>query len=347
VSLRVTVAALGPTADIVFQSSGSLRSFTGPGWQDQGPDLRWDEREKVELNVDESDTLASVIDQAAAELGIGVPNRPLTWPYTQNLVSASISNGVAFYKPADDEPAGYQGPFLTLFPTMSESGEIGWRTLDRTTMGDLVRASDAGLLPGDPLKPYLNPMISQGGGPADFGDPAMLFEAIKHFLHALEMVGEVYGGVAAVRAVLRRLGPAESVDEQALITRNAGAEELNELLRHYRDLTLPVLARALAADEEAAKGIAELLGYDVQADGAIVYSREPDAEFVRALPGVASLRRLHGARGGGEDHHPVRRGTAASARGGPARGRERLEARVDRGEPERVRLGAGRTGGDG
>jgi hypothetical protein len=152
-------------------------------------------------------------------------------------------------------------------------------------MGDLVRASDAGLLQGDPLKPYLRPMISQGGGPAEFGDPAMLLEAVKHFIEALRTVGEVYAGGLAGGAIFRRLRGVESVDEQELVTRNAGADELNEMLRHYRELTLPVLARALAADEEAATGIAGVLGYDVEADGAIVYSREPDAEFARALLG--------------------------------------------------------------
>lgn len=284
-ALRVTVAAFGPTADNIFRG-GSTRTFTGPAWQDQGPDLRWDEREKVELEVKESATLAAVIDRAATELGIGRPPATETVPYLQNLVSAMI-NGVAFYRPADDEPDGHP-TFRDLFPVLSKNGEIAWRTLDRATMGDLVRASREGLLAGDPLRPYLRPMISQGGGPFPLDDPILFFHAVNQFVEALKTLGEAYDvvtGAVVVRAALRRLRRTETVNEQELASRNAGPAELRELLRHYHVLTLAILARALATDEEKATAVADLLGYDVDSDGTIVYSREPDAEFVRALIG--------------------------------------------------------------
>src|SRR4051812_20955038 len=108
--MRVTVAALGSTADNVRQGEPD---FTGQGWEDQGPDLRWEQRKRVELEVDESETLASVIDRAAEEFGIGRPSAP---GEPKQRVS-SVIDGVAFYHPDDDKQGGSPGPFLRLFPT--------------------------------------------------------------------------------------------------------------------------------------------------------------------------------------------------------------------------------------
>jgi len=99
-------------------------------------------REKVELDVEESETLGEVMTRAAAAWSVEVPE---DW--------AGPIAFVGFYRPEDEERFhGWQSS-ITL---VDEHGRAIWNNYWKDVRyGDLLRAADAGVLEGDPLRPYL------------------------------------------------------------------------------------------------------------------------------------------------------------------------------------------------
>jgi hypothetical protein len=140
-----------------------------PPMSEQTKELRWDERMKAVLDVDDEESLASVMQRAKREFDL----KPRVLR-SRGVFEEMAPEGVAglpyffrFYEADNDPPLAQRGSSLFAFnlETIDQQGRAHWnRKSDEIPFGDLVRAGDAGLLNGDPLRPYLVLSLPQGGG---------------------------------------------------------------------------------------------------------------------------------------------------------------------------------------
>lgn len=248
--------------------------MTGPLFEDQGPELAWQQRTKVTVQVEATATLADAIDAAAAKFGIrlqrGEP-RP---------VSSAIT-GVALYKPADDVPEVYPGPFKRDFRVVDEDGRLGWKPYDEASMGDLLRAFEAGL-EGDPQRPYLWPMVPQGDFGGLLGSWDVLLQGLELARHAAEAMAAVYGASEFLAAVRRRLGQSSEVPAEKLTALEASPGRISELLG-LRPFGAAELGKLLGLTEEEALALAMTLGLAEGDDGRWSLGVGEDVSFVRRL----------------------------------------------------------------
>lgn len=146
--LTVTVAVLGP----VF-GYPHLDVFDGPSFADQGPEVGYAERLKVEVAADRTSRLGEIIGAAADAVGISIRGECLPDRLT----------GVVFYQPADDLEFQHRAePWPRTIRLADAEGAPSWYALwSAVTVGELLHASDSGLVEGDPLRPYLWPVVPQ------------------------------------------------------------------------------------------------------------------------------------------------------------------------------------------
>lgn len=150
--MRVTVAALGPSF------GRDLGLFSGPSLQDQGPEVRYQDRLKVFVETAPEETLGCVIDRAAASFDIGIGE-----PLGDGRALSDVLGGIAFYKPEDEERFRRPEPWPDSIRLLDEQGQPSWSVPWRlVTYEELMTASDVGLVDGDPLRPYLWPVVPQG-----------------------------------------------------------------------------------------------------------------------------------------------------------------------------------------
>ncbi len=164
----VTVAVHGP----VYGYPG-LPVFDGPGFEDQSPDIPYAERVRVEVEVTEITPLGEIIDTAAARLGT-------THPHGGRVCDALT--GVVFYEPEDEVSFKWrEEPWPRVIRLADETGLPSWGVLwTEIRFGELLAASDAQLIIGDPRRPYFWPVIPQGDG----------LQGLPHFaLPSLECLG--------------------------------------------------------------------------------------------------------------------------------------------------------------
>ena len=194
--MRVRVAAVGPAAQVGLVPG----IFEGPGFEDQGYELPFEARKYVDLDAADDDTLASVIDRAAAEFGLRLPAKGIR---TGQTISSMI-DGVALYKPEDDFPTTSPGPWQRYLVAVDGDGHVYFGTPDAVNLADLQRAYSHGLQ-GDPARIYFYPTVPQGGEIA-----TGLWSAVLDGWHALfpviEGVGATYGSCRRCKVSGERLG---------------------------------------------------------------------------------------------------------------------------------------------
>jgi hypothetical protein len=204
-----TVALMGP---LFF---GTPDMWIGERYEDEDIDTPYDHRPKVEVEASEDESLALVIDRAADALGIH-PNPAVL---RETAMSAAIGGIAFFYAPTDEmayrrNRAPDKWPQALLIP--GQTGERIEKPWQEVTVAELLAASEAGLLYGDPLRPYLYPGFPQG----DLLDPHWLPPAIDAAQTAVEdahrhvptarqvaddalRAGGILGGIAALWAGVR------------------------------------------------------------------------------------------------------------------------------------------------
>jgi hypothetical protein len=160
-------------------------------------DLPYNERRRVRLEVDESETLAAVMERAAEAMGLR------TGPGVRTFDARS--NRIAFYKAEDDErfaPRGMARVFGNELILVDRDGRAIFGVYNHRAVRftDLIRASEAGTLEGDPLRPYL--MLDLGWGDAPPPDWAALQQGLEVVWQALQALG-VIGGAAAAASKTR------------------------------------------------------------------------------------------------------------------------------------------------
>jgi len=275
---RVTVAVLGdpnhPFED--WEASMPEEDFARP----------YADRPKVELEVENNERLIDVLGRAVADLGIGA-----TWSDDPQEEIAFVS----FYVPEDEER--YERSLNRYFGTsnltlVDDQGRVQWNVYFKDiTYGQLLRAGEAGVLGGDPRRPYL--ILSPGVGNGmvvSWQDVALALLIIKETLGVLSNTeGAIAFGQRVLQTARDRVGKAkEPVENHAVDWTKRGAlpwdfaQLLGRRPWHTKDL-----AERLDCSDQEADAILWAFGYTV--DSAGLWRRggdEPAELLIKAVDDV-------------------------------------------------------------
>lgn len=194
-----TVAAWGPA----FGYPG-LPVFDGEQFADQGPDVAYADRAQVVVEASSEATLAAVIDQAADRFGVR---------WTDQRPVSEVIHWVAFFDDGDQDGMEYDyDRWSAAIRVIGPDGEPSWPVRwSEIRIHELLLTSASGELDGDPLRPYLWPVIPQG----ELSDVASALWATwsmwEHYLSARETVGIL----AALRERIQRGRNASEEDRSA------------------------------------------------------------------------------------------------------------------------------------
>ena len=251
-TLDVTVALIAdPVAP--FRTMVSEDELTRP----------YSERRKARLEAAEEESFASVLERAAAVMGITPP----AGHYAPGF--SAFHNRVAFYKPEDEEAAPIRS-FGRLFwyelILVGSDGRAIFGVSDKraVTYGDLICAADAGTIEGDPLRPYL--IVEPGWGDAPPPDWPTVLEALRVLREVLEVVATT-GGVLAfgklvLDAVRDRAGRGGAAIEAHREWAQRGTRPYQFAgLIGMKDWTPAELATLLGCTEDEAEAILWTLGF--------------------------------------------------------------------------------------
>jgi hypothetical protein len=205
----VSVALIGDPQTAFVVGDEGITGLRFP----QDFEIPYADRPKVDLEVEEDDTLGSIMLRAAQHFNV----ESGTWGDTEIDMVAFI----AFYTPEHERE--FRGWHVEL-PLVDEEGRLyfdyEWKNV---TFAQVQLAADAGVFVGDPTKPYL--LLQPGIGNGQITDWATLhaiYEALKYLVAGLSAAGGIYGGVQAVQAVINRLR--ERLAQAAPVIESQGAE---------------------------------------------------------------------------------------------------------------------------
>jgi hypothetical protein len=161
----------------------------------------WAERRTVTLTVTESDRLRKAYADALAALGVVNNLRfvPVPWYIVLHDENDAI----------DPTPRG-----LSTVPVPQGLGPAQWKDIDAVTYRDLIVATHAGLIRGDPARHYLFPASAAGCR------TVAEWDALLSSLKALKVAIDVFAAPGAVYATLTMLRTlrAHAIESAAVIS---------------------------------------------------------------------------------------------------------------------------------
>lgn len=230
-------------------------------------DVPYARRRRVRLQADEHESLASVMERAAETMGLRAGGS-LGGPFDGR------SNRIAFYKPEDENglsPRGMPRVFGNELILVDQNGLAIFGVYDHRAVrfADLIRASEAGALEGDPLRPYL--MLDVGWGDAPPPDWATMQQGLEVAWQVLQALGVVGGAVAAVTKgrewLAKRVGRArEALSSHPEWMQKGYRPYQFEALVASREWTAAALAPLLGCSEEEAEAVLWAMGYSFNSD---------------------------------------------------------------------------------
>jgi hypothetical protein len=234
--------------------------FVAPWDHDEAADtVEYAARPATELQARADETLRSVLGRSAAELGVGVDESSETAIQTDVTALLEFAD---FYRPEDETGWVPRKPALDV-TLVDDAGRARWLdSIMDATIEELIQASRAGVLEGDPLRPYL--ILQVQAGAADLvRDWDQLLAGIELLGRALTAVGGVYGGMVAVKAVVRRLTNGDRalrrrLDEWA--GRGGGPTRVRQLFRK-REWSTDEAAQLLGCTAQEAEATLHGLGF--------------------------------------------------------------------------------------
>ena len=227
-------------------------------------DMPYAERVRVGFEVEEGESLGATLERAADAMGIVPRNTPWAPP----RVDASYHR-VAFFKPEDEAgfaPRAQGRMHLTELTLVDDRGRalFGVSRLHAVRFSDLIRAADAGVIDGDPLRPYL--ILDQGWGDwpgVDWATTQTALDVVWEVVKAVAALTGAAAGVVKARSWLR-----ERVDRgrTALATNPVWAQRGDRpdqlaALVSLRPWKTHELAALLGCSESEAEGILWILGF--------------------------------------------------------------------------------------
>lgn len=166
-------------------------------------EMPYEERPKVDLTVEDDETLGSVLGRAAVEFGVALPDE------VEGVSIAGLIGSVAFYRPEHKREFGRLRSEVVL---LDEGGRARWVALwPEVSYGQVLRAGVAGVLDGDPQRPYL--ILQPGVGNGALPDLSLLAEGLKVSWEVLKEVGTAYGIWKAFEELANRVRRASDVVE--------------------------------------------------------------------------------------------------------------------------------------
>jgi len=248
-SLTVTVALI---ADPVWplERTAAEEEWTRP----------YGERRKVQIEAAETDTLATVLERAAATLGLSPSGRRfVAW-----------GNRIAFYKPEDDEglaeraqPRVLLGELIVVDP--HGRALFGVSDLRTVRYDQLLRSAEVGTIEGDPHRPYL--VAEPGWGDMPPVDWPTAYEGLKVIWEAVDVVATVGGAASFVALVLDQVRKRVKAGREAIDahytdwTQRSQRPDQFVSLMAMRPWTAEELARLLDCSPSEAEGVLWSLGF--------------------------------------------------------------------------------------
>jgi hypothetical protein len=230
-------------------------------------DVPYAQRRRVRLQVDEHESLSSVMECAAETMGLRAGGS-VGGPFDAR------SNRIAFYKPEDEDGFARRGMprvFANELILVDRNGLAIFGVYDHRAVrfSDLIRASQAGTLEGDPLRPYL--MLDFGWGDAPPPDWATIQQGLEVVWQALQALGVVGGAVAAVSKgkewLANRVGRARDALSSHPEWMHKGYRPYQfEALLASRAWTPAGLAPLLGCSEGEAEAVLWAMGYTFNPD---------------------------------------------------------------------------------
>lgn len=259
---------------------------------------------RVRLQINESDTLASVLERASEALGL----RPPSDQWVPRFSHASI----AFFKPEDE--AGFASRHIPRY-LMSEltlvdehgTAMFGVHDLRAVRYTDLLRAAEAGTLDGDPQKPYL--IIEPGYGdvpPPDWVTVIDGLKVVRDVLEYLALPGGAWASWKFLNEVRRRVGRSVEAAEGHPEWAQRGTRPYQfAALFITRPWTSSELAALLGCSSDEAEAILWAVGYSFDEEaGNWTYAGDEAAELINAIQREIQIA----AHRGGDEWQVVLRG---------------------------------------
>jgi hypothetical protein len=239
-------------------------------------DVPYAARAKVEIEVPEGTPLGYALQKAATELG--VPGPP--WEPTTRYRPAFI----AFYREDRDRDFGRLRSEVSL---LNEDGRARWTHSWRDErMSEYIRAGDAGVLDGDPRRPYLILQPEIGNGIlADFPTFVELWKLWWDIANKAAIAAGIYAGWDLLKRKCGSRKPTESPQimegRYAEWKRNGSRpDNLLELLGqrpwHEEDL-----ANLLGCTSDEAEALMLGLGYETNSAGLWVVGQSEQAKLLQ------------------------------------------------------------------
>ena len=281
-SLTVRVLGTPPGQGLFEYASGA------PDWHAPSGELP-----HVTVRAAPRDSLRNVLTRGAEALGVTLTpmadrahasNREGDGTLSPAETVVEMIAYAAFYRADDDEPGdGTEGVIRrdsrsrkhTVLIVRDPAGHAVWRRPPfDATMAELIDAHEAGLLEGDPLRPYLVLVIPQGvtGLPGEWPQLQQQLEAAWHLSGIAAQIAGALSFIEVVRRFIqRRSGKAAEVvakNSSDWAQRGAAPADLRELLAS-KPRSSAEIAALLGCSESETEAILWALGFSPRAqDGA-------------------------------------------------------------------------------
>jgi hypothetical protein len=246
---------------VALEPRGSVALVGDPQRPDQAPsveewDRRWAERQKIELDIAREDRVSTILERAAEEFGIPLPD------YAGGRFIRAFPF-VAFYSDARPNQMTPARMTLTL---VDERGRAVWEVSpEDAPFEQIVRAAEAGALEGDPSRIYLN--LTPPAGDGIFVDWPTLVQAWDVCWEILDRIDTAVGAAAAAEFVRRKLRnrigrgrPAVDRYAPSWAQRNGSPRGLAELLAR-RSWSSEEVARLLGISGGEADAVLGIFGF--------------------------------------------------------------------------------------
>ncbi len=253
------------------------------------PEEEWarpyQQRRKAHLAVEPDQTLAEVLEAAADQMGL----RPPAEHYNSSFVGTYSK--VAFYRPDDEHGFAerhiprYLMSQVTLVDDRGRA-VFGVNNLRGVLYRDLLRAAKAGVLDGDPLRPYL--MIEVGYGDMPPPDWGLALEGLRAIRETFGVAGDIGGTLALAKltfdAVRHRLKRGQEALESNAEWRLRGYSPYQfRALILSRDWGVDELAPVLGCTADDARAILWVLGFAEDGEGRWTLEGDEPAQVLQAL----------------------------------------------------------------